>query len=460
MTAARPGVLFVDSVYGRGGAAAVTAGLVEGVRRRGMDAWHLVGHAEAAPPEVLRMPPRRSRRAHGLALAARALRRALPTSAEALARTAARIEFGAPPADGRENFEFPGTHRLLSVPPRRPDLVHCHNLHGGYFDLRVLPRLSRQVPVLITMHDAWLLSGHCAHSFDCERWQTGCGMCPDLSIPPAIPADRTAENWRLKARIHSRSRLRIATPSGWLMQKVERSMLMPAVVERRVIPNGVDLATFAARPGREAERARLGLAADEFVVLFVANGIRGNVWKDVATLRASLARLHVSLVPRRRVRMLAVGEDAPPERIGEALIEFVPHVDDAARLASYYRAADAYAHAARADTFPNTVLEALAAGTPVVATAVGGIPEQVRALDHPAAPDGILREPAGGATGLLVAPGDAEGMAQCLALLATDAGLRTALGRNASVDAARRFDRETTVDRYAEWYRRILAEPA
>ena len=37
-----------------------------------------------------------------------------------------------------------------------------------------------------TEADAWLLSGHCAHSFDCERWRTGCGECPDLGIEPAI----------------------------------------------------------------------------------------------------------------------------------------------------------------------------------------------------------------------------------------------------------------------------------
>jgi glycosyltransferase involved in cell wall biosynthesis len=46
-------------------------------------------------------------------------------------------------------------------------------------------------------------------------------------------------------------------------------------------------------------------------------------------------------------------------------------------VARYYQAADLYVHAAPADTFPNTVLEALACGTPVVATAIAGIPEQV-----------------------------------------------------------------------------------
>jgi hypothetical protein len=52
-----------------------------------------------------------------------------------------------------------------------PDIVHCFNLHGSYFDLRALTWLSRRLPVIVDLRDAWLLSGHCAHSFDCERME-------------------------------------------------------------------------------------------------------------------------------------------------------------------------------------------------------------------------------------------------------------------------------------------------
>ena len=93
----------------------------------------------------------------------------------------------APP--GLENFNFPGSRGLLCLMSPRPGVVHCHNLHGGYFDLRFLPKLSARVPTLLTLHDAWLLGGPSAHSFGCERWTTGCGPCPDFTIPPAIPVD-------------------------------------------------------------------------------------------------------------------------------------------------------------------------------------------------------------------------------------------------------------------------------
>ncbi len=57
--------------------------------------------------------------------------------------------------------------------------------------------------------------------------------------------------------------------------------------------------------------------------------------------------------------VLALGEDAPPERIGRAEIRFVPFQSSPEAVARYYQAADVYLHAARADTFPTTVLEAL-----------------------------------------------------------------------------------------------------
>ena len=110
-----------------------------------------------------------------------------------------------------------------------PSVIHCHNLHSGYFDLRALPWLSRVAPVVLTLHDAWLLSGHCAHSFGCDRWKNGCGACPDLSIPPAIAKDGTAANWKRKRRIFERSQLYVVTPSQWMMDRAQQSILAPAI---------------------------------------------------------------------------------------------------------------------------------------------------------------------------------------------------------------------------------------
>ena len=339
---------------------------------------------------------------------------------------------------GHEDFEFPGTWQLLDLPPERPDIVHCHNLHGRYFDLRVLPLLCQQMSVVLTLHDAWLLSGHCAHSFDCNRWKIGCGQCPDLNIYPAIRRDATAYNWRRKQKIYGKSRLYVASPSVWLMDKVEQSMLASAIVEARVIHNGVDLTIFHPADRQEA-RAMLDMPQAAKVLLFVGNTTRSNPWRDYAALEQAVNQVGERL-PNERIILVCLGEEQKPKRIGRAEVWLLGYQNDPVTVTYFYQAADIYLHASKADTFPSTVLEALACGTPVVATAVGGIPEQIEE----------------GATGFLVSPGDAEGMAVRIEMLLRDEELRRQLAENAAGDARRRFDLDRQAGEYLEWYEEIV----
>jgi glycosyltransferase involved in cell wall biosynthesis len=224
------------------------------------------------------------------------------------------------------------------------------------------------------------------------------------------------------------------------MQKVEQSMLAPAVVEAAVIPNGVDLTIF--HPGnRDAIRSELAIPQDAAVLLFLANNVRRNMWKDYETIRAA-----ITLVSERWTRkdllLIALGEDAPAELMGRAELRFIPYQSEPATVARYYQAADIYVHAAHVDTFPNTILEALACGTPVVATAVGGIPEQIE----------------DGRTGLLVPPNDAQALAAGLTALLSDDTRRRTMGVHASEAARDRFDLSRQADAYLQWYYRLVAD--
>ncbi|MEM3647385.1 MAG: glycosyltransferase [Thermofilum sp.] len=91
-----------------------------------------------------------------------------------------------------------------------------------------------------------------------------------------------------------------------------------------------------------------------------------------------------------------------------------------------------------AGSLRDTVLEALACGTTVVATAVGGIPEQVKSLEHRARSKEHKVWGLEEATGILVQKGDAERMAEAIVALMADDALRRRLGHNAAEDAKRR----------------------
>jgi glycosyltransferase involved in cell wall biosynthesis len=317
---------------------------------------------------------------------------------------------------GIEDFNHPYTRHVTELTGRRPDVVLCNNLHGGYFDLRQLPRLSLHTPIVLRLADSWAFTGHCAVPGSCQRWHIGCGSCPDLAAPPAVERDATRLNWQRKRWIFARSRLSVVAPSHWMLDRVRQSLLAPAIGEARVIPNGVNLETFSPdgpRAARSAETPRL---------VFAANGGSGNPHKDFDSLRAAVQRLG------RPIELISVGGQSATEELGGGVrIKHEPY-QPPERLAALYRSADAYVHAAAEESFCLSAAEALACGTPVVAASGGAMREVV---DHDR-------------TGLLVAPRDVQGLSAALKRLLGQPEVRSQMSA-AARSARQRFDRNRMV---------------
>jgi glycosyltransferase involved in cell wall biosynthesis len=444
-----PRILQVNTWDSRGGAATVAWNLHHAFRKRGLHARMAVRSKSDDDRDIFAINNEEARRWHSrILLTYERKLRTSGVSSRAAAWTRRSLHLAGNPGRsweifrGLENFSYPGTWRLLELAGFRPSIIHCHNLHSGYFDLRALPWLSRIAPVIITLHDAWLLSGHCAHSFGCGRWKNGCGVCPDLSIPPAIAKDSTAENWKRKRRIFKRSHLYIVTPCQWMMDQVEQSILAPAIRGARVIPNGVDLDVFHPQDKHQARIALdLPLSAKTKILCFVAEGARSNPFKDWRTQAAALELL-AARGKGHDLIFLAIGDDEAATRIGPIDVRCVPYTTNPRRLALYYQASDVYVHAARAETFPLVIAEALACGIPVVATRVGGIPEIVHDKK----------------TGLLVDPGNAAELANTIDLLLTEPEKAAAFGANGSRDVRDRFGLERHVAAHLDFYGEAQAD--
>jgi glycosyltransferase involved in cell wall biosynthesis len=394
-------VLQVNASDTGGGAEAVSLALHRAYRDRGIESRLAVGRARTGENGVVAIGRERS-------LRQRAIRD--PRVALDVVR-------------GREDFRHPASRHILELAPEPPDVLHLHNLHGAYFDLGALPELAARQSTVVTMHDEWLMTGHCGYTLGCERWETTCGSCPHLDVYPALRVDGTAGNRRRKAEIYAAAGLHLVAPSSWLLERAQRSILAPAVASARVIANGVDLELFA--PGERR-------AGDELVLVFAAQGARTNPYKDFGTLRRAL-----ELLRDRPLLAIALGESGPEERIGEVTVRCEPFVARE-EVAAFLRAADVYVHATRADNHPLAVLEALACGLPVVASSVGGIPEQ------------LTEE-----TGVLVEPGDPDALAGAIDALLGDPERRARMGEAAAADARARFSLERQVDAYLDLYEEL-----
>ena len=418
-----------------GGAAQLAFNLFEGCLAAGHQAWLAVGRKARDDARIYAIP-NDAYRHHWARFCQRTIR---PAAGNRLARLCGRPWSSARVLLGHEDFDFPGTWHLLADAPEKPDLIHLHNLHGSFFDLRALPWLSRQVPTVVNLHDAWMVSGHCSHGFACDRWRIGCGACPDLSIYPPVPRDATAFNWRRKQKIYAQSRLHVVAPARWLMQKARDSMLAPAIVSSRIIHHGIDLSVF--RPGdRTQARLELGLPQDATILLFAAQGIRNNPAKDYLVMRGAFERLSAR-AGTQKLLFIALGETAPSERIGASELWFFPHSSNRRTVANFYLAADIYVHGAKAEAWGLSITEAMACGLPVVASDVGGIPDQV----------------VEGQSGFLVPVGDAGCMAGRMELLVHHRSRREDMGRWACSRAHAEFGVSRMTANYLNFYESVLA---
>ena len=340
---------------------------------------------------------------------------------------------------GADDWNYPYSTSLTKKPGWQPDVIHFHNLHTNYFDLSALPALGQTVPLVWTLHDTWPFTGHCAYFIDCNRWQAGCNMCPDLSRAPAVRKNHTHEDWLRKREIYAHSQLHVVCPSKWLMSQVEKSMLEPAT--KHIIPNGVNLNIFK-RKDRQRARQELGLPQHSFVCLFVAaSGACLNPYKDYQTIDRAIGLLF-NQTPSDSVQFICMGGQGRLSDNLQSSKLFIGQINDPVRVALHYQAANVYIHAANADNFPCTILEAQACGIPVVATAVSGIPEQIE--------DGV--------TGYLVPRGDYVAIAERIRTLMGYHEVREAMGLRAAERAKRLFDLKHQVNTYLNLYTDLLTD--
>jgi L-malate glycosyltransferase len=205
-----------------------------------------------------------------------------------------------------------------------------------------------------------------------------------------------------------------------------------------VLYNGIDVDAFGAAVDRSAARRELGVGPDDFVLLQVA---RLDYLKDHATAVRTLARV-VAQAPQ--VRLVLVGDG--PERAGVEAQLHALNVTDKVRflgtradVARLLHGADAFLLTSISEGIPLTVIEAMAAGLPVIATDVGGLREVVD--------DGV--------TGLLAPAKDDAALASHVLRLAADADLRRAMGDAGRARAKRYFDESRKADDYQRLYHEL-----
>jgi glycosyltransferase involved in cell wall biosynthesis len=308
----------------------------------------------------------------------------------------------------RHRFDHRIIPELRAVVERRaPDIVQTHMVKSHF--LAGLAGLERARP-WVAFHHGYTATDLKMHAYNqLDRW----------SLPRAA---------------------RVITVCGPFAQQLARAGV--ASDRLRVRHNSITAPAPVSEGEKLALRERLGVAEGERLVLAVGRFSREKGHVDLVRALAAMRRL----APALAVKLVLVGEGPERARVAaeahaSGLAEHVIFAGHTNEVRHFYAVAEVLALPSHSEGSPNVLLEAMAAGLPVVATRVGGVPE-------------IATD---GETALLVPPRDTAALASALARLLADPALASRLGTSAQSLVITRFSPEAYARSLVSIYRDLLA---
>ncbi len=315
-----------------------------------------------------------------------------------------------------------------------PDIVHLHWVTGGFMRIETLSRLKR--PIVWTLHDMWPFTGGCHYSGECSRYNGSCGYCPELES--SVEDDLSQRYWRRKAQAWKGFPIVIVAPSRWIAECAAASSLF-SEADIRVIPNGINTTLF--KPcDRSKAREILGLPQDRRLILFGAMSPTVEQRKGFKYLLSAIKDLAVNGWGDNTELLVYGAKDSKKMPDFGLKARYIGHVPDDEAMVLLNVAADVFVAPSIQDNLPNTVMEALACGTPVVAFRIGGMPDMI----------------VHGETGWLANPFEHQDIVKGIVHVIEDASRREMMGRQAREKVMRDYAENIVARRHIELYEQLL----
>ncbi|MDF5711735.1 MAG: glycosyltransferase family 4 protein [Nostoc sp. S4] len=317
-----------------------------------------------------------------------------------------------------------------------PDVINLHFICESYLQIQTIASLKK--PLIWTLHDMWAFTGGCHYNQNCDRYINSCGTCPQLGSDRNLDLSRW--QWQSKAKYWKNLDFTIITPSKWLAKEAQASSLFKST-RIEVIPYGLDINKY--KPiNRQTAREQLNLPQDKHLVLFGAVNGTSNHRKGFHLLLPALQSLSKSgWSDRLELVIFGCSQPLNPPEFGFKS-GYLGKFNDDASLALLYAAVDVFIAPSIQDNLPNTVMEALACGTPCVAFNIGGMPDMIEHQRN----------------GYLAQPFEIEDLAQGIAWVLEDKQRRQKLCDRAREKVEQEFTLELQAHRYASVYTSVLKE--
>ena len=256
---------------------------------------------------------------------------------------------------------------------READIIHLHWVNQGFLSLKNIRQLTKlKKPIVWTMHDMWPCTGICHHARTCVNYQSFCRNCFFLQY--ASKKDLSTRIFNKKFNIFKTSNITFVTCSEWLCNMAKTSTLF-ANKQIIAIPNPIDTRRFN-KTHKNTARSYLGLPENKQLLLFSAVNLsdQRKGFDYMAKAINLLADYKDSL------ELVMVGNKKQGDITALPLnVHYIPYITEEDKMATLYNAIDIYVTPSLEENLPNTIMEAMACGTPCAGFNTGGIPKMI---DH------------------------------------------------------------------------------
>jgi glycosyltransferase involved in cell wall biosynthesis len=316
------------------------------------------------------------------------------------------------------------------------NIIHLHWINFGFLSINSIKKLGETgKPIVWTLHDMWAFTGGCHHSGECENYQIECGNCTNFLKNPD-ENDLSNQIWNVKKKSFSSVNLTIVTCSQWLGNRAQKSSLFKDLIIK-AIPNPIDIQLFNQKNKKESI-VKLNLKEDKNYILFAAMNALA-IGKGYQYLKQAVEIL-VKKIENPTIELLIFGKANQADFANLPLkVNFLGQLTDQDQIINAYNAASVFVIPSLEENLPNTIMEAMACGTPVVGFEVGGIPEMI---DHKK-------------TGYLAKYKDAEDLAAGIYHVLYEADYEV-LSKNARQKVVENYAEEVVARQYENLYKSLL----
>ncbi|MHA9741290.1 glycosyltransferase [Robinsoniella peoriensis] len=257
---------------------------------------------------------------------------------------------------------------LNYIKKEKIDILHFNNIHGNYIGIKDIKYLSKYCKIVWTLHDMWAMTGHCACPYKCSNWLSdNCKSCNYLLYYPMIRKDKTEKYLKIKNDCFTGNGIEYVLPSYWLKHQFDNSILKNERV--RVINNGVSLQEFKILD-KNRIRNKLKIDQDKKIIFFYASD---NPIKGLEIIVKALEKLK----NKQNYYLITAGGEKEISIKGFNYYKHFGIITNSDLMNMLYAAADVFILPSLYENFPCSILEAFSSGTPVIASNVGGVAEEI-----------------------------------------------------------------------------------